>query len=68
MKTTVSFDKTDTLLSVVHQRHQRQFKTVTYLCRAQQLLCIVSVVMLKALCMLLTNYIYVSCMNFIINS
>ena len=62
------YDKGDTLLSVVHQRHQRQCKTVTHLCRAQQLLCIVSVVMVKAFLMLLTNYVYMSCMILRINS
>jgi hypothetical protein len=59
--------KADTLLSVVHQRFQRQGKTVTYPCGAEKLLSVVSVVMLKALRMLLTNYIYVPCMNLRIN-
>jgi hypothetical protein len=59
--------KADTLLSVVHQRSQRQGKTVTYPCRAENLLSVLSVVMLKALPMLMTDYIYVSCMNLRIN-
>jgi len=59
--------KADTLLSVVHQRFQRRGKTVTYPCHAQMLLSVLSVVMLKSLRTLLTNYVYVPCINLRIN-
>jgi len=47
--------KANTLLSVAHQRFQRQGKTVTYPRREQKLLSVLSVVVPKARRTLLTN-------------